>query len=103
METLHAETCEEKDILRLISENHTGLSITEIVRAAQIPRCAVRMNLAKLEGAQAVKVRKIGMAKVYILNRLNKNTEHTGHNEDMRAIQSQKPDSRVIEDNTLMH
>ncbi len=46
-----------------------GLTITEIVKETKLNRSSVRTALAKLDGAEKVSVRKIGMAKVYSLNR----------------------------------
>lgn len=42
-----------------------GLTITEIVRVSKMPRSAVRTALAKLEGAEKVRIREVGMAKLY--------------------------------------
>ncbi len=47
--------------------NSNGLTITEIVEKAKLNRSSVRIALAKLDGAEKVFVRKIGMAKVYFL------------------------------------
>jgi len=44
------------------------LTITEIVEEIKLTRSAIRTALAKLDGAEKVVVRKIGMAKVYSLN-----------------------------------
>lgn len=48
--------------------NSDGLTITELVNKTKLNRSAVRIALAKLEGARKVNVRKIGMAKVYLIN-----------------------------------
>ncbi len=45
-----------------------GLTITDIVKKTKLNRSAVRTALAKLDGAEKVIVRKIGMAKVYSIN-----------------------------------
>jgi len=45
-----------------------GLTITDIVKKTKLSRSAIRTALAKLDGADKVSVRKIGMAKVYSLN-----------------------------------
>ena len=45
-----------------------GLTITEIVKKTKLNRSSIRTALAKLDGAGKVSVRKIGMAKVYLLN-----------------------------------
>jgi DNA-binding transcriptional regulator GbsR (MarR family) len=46
-----------------------GLTITEIVKKVNLSRSAVRTALAKLDGAERVVIRQIGMAKVYALRR----------------------------------
>ena len=48
------------------------LTITEIVDKTKLNRSSVRTALAKLDGAGKVSVRKIGMAKVYSLNKREK-------------------------------
>ena len=60
----------DKSIERVYSvlKNSSGLSITEIVEKTKLNRSAVRTNLAKLDGANKVSVKRIGMAKVYSLN-----------------------------------
>ena len=50
-------------------KNSDGLTITEIVKKTKLNRSAVRTALAKLDGAEKVIVRKIGMAKVYSSNK----------------------------------
>lgn len=45
-----------------------SLTITEIVDNSKISRSAIRTALAKLDGAEKVKIKNIGMAKVYSLN-----------------------------------
>jgi predicted transcriptional regulator len=52
-----------------------GLTITEIVDKVEFNRSAVRIALAKLDGARKVKIRKIGMAKVYTLESNQKKKE----------------------------
>ncbi|MFH1174853.1 MAG: winged helix-turn-helix domain-containing protein [archaeon] len=54
-----------ESILHLIIE-HQGLSITELVKRTQLPRSAIRVTLAKLEGAEKITCRKVGMAKLYL-------------------------------------
>jgi len=51
-----------------ILDGSDGLTITEIVKKTKLNRSAVRTALAKLDGAERVVIRKIGMAKVYLLN-----------------------------------
>ena len=63
---------ENKIIETLIKNSGKGLTITELVNASKISRSAVRIALAKLEGAKKVSIREIGIAKVYSLNEENK-------------------------------
>ena len=51
-----------------VLKKSSGLTITEIVKKTKLNRSSVRTALAKLEGAEKVDVRKIGMAKVYLIN-----------------------------------
>jgi len=44
-----------------------GMTITDIVKKTKLSRSAIRTSLAKLEGAERVSIKKIGMAKVYSL------------------------------------
>jgi len=56
-------------IVGILKRNDDGsLTISELVRVSGLSRCVVRTGLARLEGAERVSVRKIGMAKVYILS-----------------------------------
>ena len=54
------------DIVSVLKDSK-GLTITEIVEKTKLNRSSVRIALAKLDGAEKVFVRKIGMAKVYFL------------------------------------
>ena len=57
-------------VVRILKENlHSGLTITELVKASKLSRHAVITSLAKLEGGGKVSIRKIGMAKIYLLKR----------------------------------
>ncbi len=51
-----------------VLKNSDGLTITEIVKKTRLNRSSVRTALAKLDGAEKVIIRKIGMAKVYLIN-----------------------------------
>ena len=51
-----------------VLKNSDGLTITEIVKKTKLNRSSVRTALAKLDGGDRVSVRKIGMAKVYLIN-----------------------------------
>ena len=61
-------------IIKILREDsREGLTITELVRVSGISRSTVRTILAWLEGAEKVSIRKIGMAKLYSLNKRRKN------------------------------
>lgn len=57
----------EKRILEIIGVNKTGITITELVTISRLSRSKIRTLLARLEGADKINFRKIGMAKVYYL------------------------------------
>jgi len=46
-----------------------GCTITEIVKVSKLPRSIVRIMLARLEGAEKVSFRRVGMAKVYVVKK----------------------------------
>lgn len=54
-------------IVDLLSENISGLTIAEISRLLKITRNTVTVSLAKLEGAERVRIRRVGLAKLYSL------------------------------------
>ena len=60
---------DRKKIIKILEEKKVGLSITELVALSNLSRSAVRTALAKLEGANKISFRNIGMAKVYVLNK----------------------------------
>ena len=64
------------DKIDSILRNSNYLTITEIVDETKLNRSAVRTALAKLDGAGRVSVRKVGMAKVYSLNKRGKNEKN---------------------------
>ncbi|MGV8150851.1 MAG: immunoglobulin-like domain-containing protein [Candidatus Woesearchaeota archaeon] len=64
----------EKIISEILAEHTIGASITDIEKISGISRSTIRTSLARLEGANLIKLRKIGMAKVYTLNQNLKNT-----------------------------
>ena len=64
----------EEKILNILEENDIGLTITDLVRISKLSRSAIRIILAKLEGAEKLEFRQIGMAKVYSLTSENKRT-----------------------------
>lgn len=54
--------------IKRVLKDSNGLTITEIVRETKLNRSSVRTALAKLDGAEKVAIRKVGMAKVYLLS-----------------------------------
>ena len=57
---------EENKMLEIISSSgDSGCTITEIVTVSRLPRSVVRILLARLEGAEKIAFRKVGMAKIY--------------------------------------
>jgi len=55
-------------ILDIIKDSgDTGATITEVVAISKLPRSVVRILLARLEGAEKVSFRKVGMAKIYVV------------------------------------
>lgn len=52
-------------IIELLKKTNFGLTIAEISKLLKVTRNTVSVNLAKLEGAGQVNIRKIGMAKIY--------------------------------------
>ncbi len=55
-------------IVRILRKNSgRGLTITELVKASELSRSAIRTILARMEGAGKVSYRKVGMAKLYFL------------------------------------
>lgn len=58
----------ENQILPILRNSCEGRTITEITEISQLSRSAVRTALAKLEGAEKIKYRSVGMAKIYTIN-----------------------------------
>jgi len=57
---------EDERIFEIVqSSGNTGRTITEIVSMSRLPRSVVRILLARLEGAERIGFRKVGMAKIY--------------------------------------
>ena len=57
-------------IIEVLEKEFTrGLTITELVKTSKLSRHIVLKNLALLEGADRVSIRKIGMAKIYSLKK----------------------------------
>ena len=60
-------------IVEILKKNSdSGLTITELVKVSKLSRHNIITALAKLEGAGKVSIRKIGMAKIYSLNKRGK-------------------------------
>ncbi len=57
----------EKKVLRILRNSSEGRTITELTEVSQLSRSAVRTALARLEGAEKICHRIIGMAKLYNL------------------------------------
>lgn len=55
-------------VKKLLKRNSLGLTITDLVSKSRLSRSTIRNALAKLEGANSVSIRKIGMAKIYTLS-----------------------------------
>ena len=58
---------EEIEVLNIIGSSDEGSTITEIVALSKLPRSVVRILLARLDGAEKVEFRKVGMAKIYVV------------------------------------
>ena len=62
---------EEKEvsdiIMSILRKERVGLCITEIVNKTNLSRSAVRTALASLSGAGKIKLRRVGVAKIYIV------------------------------------
>jgi DNA-binding transcriptional ArsR family regulator len=61
--TLRARAVKKK-LLGVLQEHPEGLTITELVDASKLSRSAVLIELARLEGANRVAIRRAGMAKI---------------------------------------
>lgn len=57
----------KKKLIGFLRKHPEGLTITELVNITKLSRSAILMELAKLEGAGEVDVRRVGMAKIYSL------------------------------------
>ena len=62
-----------RKVIRILKKNlNSGFTITELVNTSKLSRHIVLKTLALLEGANKVSVRKVGMAKIYLLNKRGK-------------------------------
>jgi len=57
----------EDKIIEELKNSREGLTITELVEKLKSSRFIVRNNLFKLEWAEKVYFKKVGMAKIYFL------------------------------------
>ena len=58
----------EENIIKILEGKNIGPNITELVNLSKSSRSAVRTAIAKLEGANKISFRNIGLAKVYFLD-----------------------------------
>jgi len=59
----------QKKILELLRKNTDGLTIIEIARALKLSRNTVPVVLAELKGANKIRVRPVGKAKLHYLKK----------------------------------
>ncbi|MBT7402667.1 HTH domain-containing protein [Candidatus Woesearchaeota archaeon] len=59
----------QKKILALLRKNTDGLTIQEIARALKISRNTVPVILAELKGANKIRVRPVGKAKLHYIKK----------------------------------
>ena len=52
----------------LLRKNTDGLTVTEIANLLKIARNTVAVALAELKGANKIRIREVGMAKLHYLN-----------------------------------
>ena len=66
----------EGKIKLILKKTSRGLTITDIVKKSKLSRSTVINILSRLEGADKISFRKIGMAKIYSLNKKMKNEKN---------------------------
>ena len=66
----------EGKIKLILKKTSRGLTITDIVNKSKFSRSTVINILSRLEGADKISFRKIGMAKIYSLNKKIKNEKN---------------------------
>ena len=59
-----------KRIIKELEKNPNGFTVSELSKKLNISRQTVANCFAFLEGAQKVKIRQAGMAKIYFWNKL---------------------------------
>lgn len=52
-------------ILKALEKNKEGLSITDVVNKTGLSRSYIRTALASLNGSGKIKLRKVGVSKIY--------------------------------------
>jgi Mn-dependent DtxR family transcriptional regulator len=52
-------------VINLLKKNTDGLTIVEIARALKISRNTVAVALAELKGAELIRIRPVGIAKLH--------------------------------------
>lgn len=58
-------------IIKELKKNENGFTISELSKKLNLSRQTVANCFAFLEGAEKVKIRKVGMAKIYFWRRKN--------------------------------
>lgn len=57
----------EGNVVGFLRDGKDGLTITDLVSLSKLSRSTVRVILARLEGAEKISFRKVGMAKIYVM------------------------------------
>ena len=74
-----------------------GLTVSEVVNETGLSRYSVSIALAKLEGAQRVLIRRVGMAKMYFLDRSSKESKMEKFlNHSVKELSKNLRNSRVV-------
>lgn len=56
-------------VIRVLKDNADGLTIVEIAKKLHISRNTVAVALAELKGANLIRIRPVGMAKLHYLKK----------------------------------
>ena len=62
----------EDKIIKILKKSWEGLSIAELAKRLKVSRFIVKNNLSRLEWANKIYFKKVGMAKVYFHERKKK-------------------------------
>jgi Mn-dependent DtxR family transcriptional regulator len=57
----------KEEVIRLLKKNTDGLTILELAKELKISRNSVPVILAELKGAQLIRIRPVGKAKLHYL------------------------------------